>query len=145
MYGGLCLVEKAAEEETCTPLRNVGLKNMPPAAEKDILESDIGTLFNRKHRLFVCPSRQDGDPVYGYANLSAQNLTGVALEINAANKLIGSDISSAHRHLDTAAKTLSSCRELASNAVRHGGARKVKVAGSAEAVAIALRKSLLKF
>ena len=124
----------------------------------------------------------------------AQNLTGVALEINAANKLIGSDLSSAHRHLDTAAKTLSSCRtelknclfdlrgnalgqrdmdaairlsvtpvigdaelavrfnvprelitdasahaiirivrELASNAVRHGGARKVKVAGSADA------------
>ena len=124
----------------------------------------------------------------------AQNLTGVALEINAANKLVDSDLSSAHRHLDTAAKTLSSCRtelknclfdlrgnalgqrdmdaairlsvapvigdaeltvrfnvpreritdasahaiirivrELASNAVRHGGARKVKVAGSAEA------------
>ena len=40
----------------------------------------------------------------------AQNLTGVALEINAANKLVDSDLSSAHRHLDTAAKTLSSCR-----------------------------------
>ena len=124
----------------------------------------------------------------------AQNLTGVALEINAANKLIGSDLASAHRHLHTAAKTLSSCRtelknclfdlrgnalgqrdmdaairlsvapvigdaeltvrfnvpreritdasahaiirivrELASNAVRHGGARKVKVAGAVEA------------
>ena len=124
----------------------------------------------------------------------AQNLTGVALEINAANKLVDSDLSGAHRHLDTAAKTLSSCRtelknclfdlrgntlgqrdmdaairlsvapvigdaeltvrfnvpreritdasahaiirivrELASNAVRHGGARKVKVAGSADA------------
>ena len=124
----------------------------------------------------------------------AQNLTGVALEINAANKLIDSDLSGAHRHLDTAAKTLSSCRtelknclfdlrgntlgqrdmdgairlsvapvigdaeltvrfnvpreritdasahaiirivrELASNAVRHGGARKVKVAGAVEA------------
>lgn len=124
----------------------------------------------------------------------AQNLTGVALEINATNKLIDSDISEAHRHLDTAAKTLSSCRtelknclfdlrgnalgqrdmdaairlsvapvigdaeltvrfnvpresitdasahaiirivrELASNAVRHGGARKVKVAGAVEA------------
>ena len=123
----------------------------------------------------------------------AQNLTGVALEINAANKLVDSDLSGAHRHLDTAAKTLSSCRtelknclfdlrgnalgqrdmdaairlsvapvigdaeltvrfnvpreritdasahaiirivrELASNAVRHGGARKVKVAGSAD-------------
>ena len=121
----------------------------------------------------------------------AQNLTGVALEINAANKLIDSDISGAHRHLNTAAKTLSSCRtelknclfdlrgntlgqsdmdaairlsvapvigdaeltvrfnvpreritdasahaiirivrELASNAVRHGGAHKVKVAGA---------------
>ena len=121
----------------------------------------------------------------------AQNLTGVALEINAANKLIDSDLSSAHRHLDTAAKTLSSCRtelknclfdlrgntlghrdmdtairlsvapvigeaeltvrfnvpreritdasahaiirivrELASNAVRHGGAHKVKIAGA---------------
>ena len=123
----------------------------------------------------------------------AQNLTGVALEINAANKLIDSDLPSAHQHLDTAAKTLSSCRtelknclfdlrgntlgqrdmdaairlsvapvignaeltvrfnvpreritdasahaiirivrELASNAVRHGGARKVKVAGAVE-------------
>ena len=121
----------------------------------------------------------------------AQNLTGVALEINAANKLIDSDLSGAHRHLDTAAKTLSSCRtelknclfdlrgntlgqrdmdaairlsvapvigdaeltvrfnvpreritdasahaiirivrELASNAVRHGGAHKVKIAGA---------------
>lgn len=121
----------------------------------------------------------------------AQNLTGVALEINAANKLIDSDLSGAHRHLDTAAKTLSSCRtelknclfdlrgntlgqrdmdaairlsvapvigdaeltvrfnvpreritdasahaiirivrELASNAVRHGGAQKVKIAGA---------------
>jgi len=121
----------------------------------------------------------------------AQNLTGVALEINAANKLIDSDLSSAHRHLDTAAKTLSSCRtelknclfdlrgntlgqrdmdaairlsvapvigdaeltvrfnvpreritdasahaiirivrELASNAVRHGGAHKIKIAGT---------------
>ena len=121
----------------------------------------------------------------------AQNLTGVALEINAANKLIDSDLSSAHRHLDTASKTLSSCRtelknclfdlrgntlgqrdmdtairlsvapvigdaeltvrfnvpreritdasahaiirivrELASNAVRHGGAQKVKIAGA---------------
>ena len=124
----------------------------------------------------------------------AQNLTGVALEINAAKKLVDSDLSSAHRHLDTAAKTLSSCRtelknclfdlrgnalgqrdmdaairlsvapvigdaeltvrfnvpreritdasahaiirivrELASNAVRHGGARKVKIAGAVEA------------
>ena len=121
----------------------------------------------------------------------AQNLTGVALEINAANKLVDSDLAGAHRHLDTAAKTLSSCRtelknclfdlrgntlgqrdmdtairlsvapvigdaeltvrfnvpreritdasahaiirivrELASNAVRHGGARKVKIAGT---------------
>ncbi len=121
----------------------------------------------------------------------AQNLTGVALEINAANKLVDSDLSSAHRHLDTAAKTLSSCRtelknclfdlrgntlgqrdmdtairlsvapvigdaeltvrfnvpresitdasahaiirivrELASNAVRHGNAHKVKIAGA---------------
>ena len=127
----------------------------------------------------------------------AQNLTGVALEINAANKLINSDLSGAHRHLDTAAKTLSSCRtelknclfdlrgntlgqrdmdaairlsvapvigdaeltvrfnvpreritdasahaiirivrELASNAVRHGGARNVKVAGAVEAGAL---------
>ena len=124
----------------------------------------------------------------------AQNLTGVALEINAANKLIDSDLSGAHKHLNTASKTLSSCRtelknclfdlrgnalgqrdmdaairlsvapvigdaeltvrfnvprehitdasahaiirivrELASNAVRHGGARKVKVAGSTDA------------
>ena len=124
----------------------------------------------------------------------AQNLTGVALEINAANKLLDSDPARTREHLDTAAKTLSSCRtelknclfdlrgnalgqrdmdaairlsvapvigdaeltvrfnvpreritdasahaiirivrELASNAVRHGGARKVKVAGSAEA------------
>ena len=123
----------------------------------------------------------------------AQNLTGVALEINAANKLIDSDLSGAHQHLGTAAKTLSSCRtelknclfdlrgnalgqrdmdaairlsvapvigdaelavrfnvpreritdasahaiirivrKLASNAVRHGGARKVRVAGSAD-------------
>ena len=123
----------------------------------------------------------------------AQNLTGVALEINAANKLIDSDLPGAHRHLDTAAKTLSSCRtelknclfdlrgntlgqrdmdaairlsvapvigdaeltvrfnvpreritdasahaiirivrELASNAVHHGGAHKVKVAGAVE-------------
>ena len=123
----------------------------------------------------------------------AQNLTGVALEINAANKLIESDLSGAHRHLDTASKTLNSCRtelknclfdlrgnalgqrdmdaairlsvapvigdaelsvrfnvpreritdasahaiirivrELASNAVRHGGAHKVKVAGAVE-------------
>ena len=123
----------------------------------------------------------------------AQNLTGVALEINVVNKLIDSDPANAHRHLDTAAKTLSSCRtelknclfdlrgnalgqsdmdaairlsvvpvigeaelsvrfnvpreritdasahaiiriirELASNAVRHGGARKVKVAGSVD-------------
>lgn len=123
----------------------------------------------------------------------AQNLTGVALEINAANKLIDSDLSGAHRHLDTASKTLSSCRtelknclfdlrgnalgqrdmdaairlsvapvigdaeltvrfnvpreritdasahaiirivrELASNAVRHGGAHKVKIAGAVE-------------
>lgn len=123
----------------------------------------------------------------------AQNLTGVALEINAANKLIDSNVPGAHRHLDTAAKTLCSCRtelknclfdlrgnalgqrdmdaairlsvapvigdaeltvrfnvpreritdasahaiirivrELASNAVRHGGARKVKVAGAVE-------------
>ncbi len=123
----------------------------------------------------------------------AQNLTGVALEINAANKLIDSDLASAHGHLDTAAKTLNSCRtelknclfdlrgntlgqrdmdsairlsvapvignaeltvrfnvpreritdasahaiirivrELAANAVRHGGAHKVKVAGSAD-------------
>ena len=121
----------------------------------------------------------------------AQNLTGVALEINAANKLIDSDLSGAHRHLDTAAKTLGSCRtelknclfdlrgntlgqrdmdaairlsvapvigdaeltvrfnvpreritdasahaiirivrELASNAVRHGSAHKVKIAGA---------------
>ena len=121
----------------------------------------------------------------------AQNLTGVALEINATNKLIDSDLSGAHRHLDTAAKTLNSCRtelknclfdlrgnalgqrdmdtairlsvapvigdaeltvrfnvpreritdasahaiirivrELASNAVRHGSARKVKIAGT---------------
>ena len=127
----------------------------------------------------------------------AQNLTGVALEINAANKLIDSNLSGAHRHLDTASKTLSSCRtelknclfdlrgnalgqrdmdaairlsvapvigdaeltvrfnvpreritdasahaiiriirELASNAVRHGGARKVKVAGAVEAGAL---------
>ena len=124
----------------------------------------------------------------------AQNLTGVALEINAANKLIDSDLPSAHGHLDTATKTLNSCRtelknclfdlrsnalgqrnmdtairlsvapvigdaelavrfdvpreritdasahaiiriirELASNAVRHGGAHKVKVAGSYDA------------
>ena len=124
----------------------------------------------------------------------AQNLTGVALEINATNKLMDSDPSGAHRHLDTATKTLSSCRtelknclfdlrgnalglrdmdaairlsvapvigdaeltvrfnvpreritdasahaiirivrELASNAVRHGGAHKVKVAGAVEA------------
>ena len=124
----------------------------------------------------------------------AQNLTGVALEINATNKLMDSDPSGAHRHLDTAAKTLGSCRtelknclfdlrgnalglrdmdaairlsvapvigdaelavhfnvpreritdasahaiirivrELASNAVRHGGAHKVKVAGAVEA------------
>ena len=123
----------------------------------------------------------------------AQNLTGVALEINAANKLLDSDIARTREHLDTAAKTLSSCRtelknclfdlrgnalgqhdmdaairlsvapvigdaeltvrfnvpreritdasahaiirivrELASNAVRHGGAHKVKVAGSAD-------------
>ena len=123
----------------------------------------------------------------------AQNLTGVSLEINAANRLVDSDISGAHRHLDTAAKTLSSCRtelknclfdlrsntlgqsdmnaairlsvapvigdakldvrfnvpreritdasahaimrivrELASNAVRHGGARKVRVAGAVD-------------
>ncbi len=123
----------------------------------------------------------------------AQNLTGVTLEINAANKLLGSDLESARGHLDTAAKTLSSCRtelknclfdlrgntlgqhdmdaairlsvtpvigdaelvvrfnvpreritdasahaiirivrELAANAVRHGGAHKVKVAGSAD-------------
>ena len=121
----------------------------------------------------------------------AQNLTGVALEINAANKLVDSDLLGAHRHLDTAAKTLSSCRtelknclfdlrgntlgqrdmdtairlsvapvigdaeltvrfnvpreritdasahaiirivrELASNAVRHGGAHNVKIAGA---------------
>ena len=121
----------------------------------------------------------------------AQNLTGVALEINAANKLVDSDLSGAHRHLDTATKTLCSCRtelknclfdlrgnalgqrdmdaairlsvapvigdaeltvrfnvpreritdasahaiirivrELASNAVRHGSARKVKIAGT---------------
>ena len=127
----------------------------------------------------------------------AQNLTGVALEINAANKLIDSDLSGAHRHLDTAAKTLSSCRtelknclfdlrgntlgqrdmdaairlsvapvigdaeltvrfnvpreritdasahaiirivrELASNAVRHGGAQKVRIAGTVEAGAL---------
>ena len=123
----------------------------------------------------------------------AQNLTGVALEINAANKLIDSDLSGAHSHLNTASKTLRSCRtelknclfdlrgnalgqrdmdaairlsvapvigdaeltvrfnvprdritdasahailriirELASNAVQHGGARKVKVAGAVE-------------
>ena len=121
----------------------------------------------------------------------AQNLTGVALEINAANKLIDSDLSGAHMHLDTATKTLSSCRtelknclfdlrgntlgqhdmdaairlavapvigdaeltvrfnvprdritdasahaiiriirELASNAVRHGSAHRVKIAGA---------------
>jgi signal transduction histidine kinase len=118
----------------------------------------------------------------------------VALEINAANKLIDSDLSGAHGHLDTAAKTLSSCRtelknclfdlrgnalgqrdmdsairlsvapvignaelavrfnvprdsitdasahaiiqivrELAANAVRHGGAHKVSVAGAKDA------------
>ena len=123
----------------------------------------------------------------------AQNLTGVALEINAAKKLVDSDLPGAHRHLDTAAKTLGSCRtelknclfdlrgnalgqrdmdaairlsvapvigdaelivrfnvpreritdasahaiirivrELASNAVRHGDARKVKIAGAVE-------------
>ena len=134
------------------------------------------------------------DPAVELHDTIAQNLTGVALEINAANKLIDSDLASAHGHLDTAAKTLNSCRtelknclfdlrgnalgqrdmdaairlsvapvigdaeltvrfnvprehitdasahaiirivrELASNAVRHGGARKVKVAGSTDA------------
>ena len=123
----------------------------------------------------------------------AQTLTGVALELSAADKMLCYDLPGAREHLGAAAKTLNSCRtelknclfdlrtnalgqndmntairravatvigdaelqvrfnvpreqitdasahaiirivrELASNAVRHGCARKVKVAGSAD-------------
>ena len=41
----------------------------------------------------------------------AQNLTGVALEINTANRTADTDLEKAHRHLDIAAKSLKSCRE----------------------------------
>ena len=41
----------------------------------------------------------------------AQNLTGVALEINTANRTVGMDPVKAQRHLDIAAKSLKSCRD----------------------------------
>ena len=41
----------------------------------------------------------------------AQNLTGVALEINTANRTADTDLEKAHRHLDIAAKSLKSCRD----------------------------------
>lgn len=41
----------------------------------------------------------------------AQNLTGVALEINTANRTADTDLENVHRHLDIAAKSLKSCRE----------------------------------
>ena len=41
----------------------------------------------------------------------AQNLTGVALEINTANRTAGTDPAKAQRHLDIAAKSLKSCRD----------------------------------
>ena len=40
----------------------------------------------------------------------SQNLTGVALEINSADRLSQTDAAAAHRHLDRAAMTLRSCR-----------------------------------
>ncbi|MBR3221097.1 MAG: sensor histidine kinase [Kiritimatiellae bacterium] len=40
----------------------------------------------------------------------AQNLTGVALEINAANRTADTDIAKAHKHLNIASTSLKSCR-----------------------------------
>lgn len=41
----------------------------------------------------------------------AQNLTGIAFEINAANRSVDQEVAKAHRHLETASKSLKSCRE----------------------------------